>query len=388
MRAEEILQRRFEHELGSIHLSRVRLVFAAVYTLLRSGKLSLTSLGRAIAGATAHRHGIKRIDRLLGNRHIHRERVDFYRALARGLVRPGSRPLVIVDWTAVTTQLWALVAAVPYQGRALIIYAETHGITSYMKPHVNKAFLDNVKAVLPACTPIIVTDAGFRTPWMRLVLSYGWDYISRVRGLNLIRSARDEAWCDIERLWKMTGATASELGSYEIGRKTHFRTRVVGIRKKPKYQRRPAKRDFGPKRQKRAAREPWILATSLSARPAKVVAMYSLRMQIEETFRDAKSHRFGISLSHARTHSSSRADVLLLLAAFAHVLYVLLGLAAEAVDLQWRYQANTIRRRRVLSLAMLGRLVLADHAPDLLQGALVLPLTEDDGVGPDLAQTA
>ncbi|WP_242341606.1 MULTISPECIES: IS4 family transposase [unclassified Anaeromyxobacter] len=370
MRAEEILQRRFEHELGSIHLSRVRLVFAAVYTLLRSGKLSLTSLGRAIAGATTHRHGIKRIDRLLGNRHIHRERVDFYRALARGLVQPGSRPLVIVDWTAVTTQLWALVAAVPYQGRALIIYAETHGINSYMKPYVNKTFLDNVKAVLPVCMPIIVTDAGFRTPWMKLVLSYGWDYISRVRGLNLIRSARDEAWCDIERLWKMTGATASELGSYEIGRKTHFRTRVVGIRKKPKYQRRPAKRDFGPKRQKRAAREPWILATSLSARPAKVVAMYSLRMQIEETFRDAKSHRFGISLSYARTQSSSRADVLLLLAAFAHVLYVLLGLAAEAADLQRRYQANTIRRRRVLSLAMLGRLVLADHAPDLLEGAL------------------
>lgn len=370
MRAEEILQRRFESELGAIHLSRVRLMFAVVHTLLRSGKLSLTSLGRAIAGATAPKHGIKRIDRLLGNEHIHRERIDFYRALARRLVRPGTRPLVIVDWTAVTTQLWALVAAVPYEGRALIIYAETHGISSYMKPHVNQSFLDNVKAVLPACTPIIVTDAGFRTPWMKLVLSYGWDYISRVRGLNLIRADKDEAWCDIERLWKMTGGRASELGSYEIGRKTRFRTRVVGIRKKPKYQRRPAKRDFGPERQKRAAREPWILATSLCARPAKVVAMYSLRMQIEETFRDAKSDRFGISLSHARTRSTSRADVLLLLAAFAHVLYVLLGLAAEAAGLQRRYQANTIRRRRVLSLAMLGRLVLTENAPHLLEAAL------------------
>jgi hypothetical protein len=370
MRAEEILQRRFEGELRAIHLSRVRLMFTAVHTLLRSGKLSLTSLGRAIAGATAPKHGIKRIDRLLGNRHVHRERIDFYRALARGLVQPGSRPLVIVDWTAVTPQLWALVAAVPYEGRALIIYAETHGISSYMKPHVNRTFLDSVKAVLPRCTPIIVTDAGFRTPWMKLVLSYGWDYICRVRGRNLIRSDRHEAWSDVERLWKMTGARACELGSYEVARTTQFRTRIVGIRKKPKYQRRPAKRDYGPERQKRASREPWILATSLCARPAKVVAMYSLRMQIEETFRDTKSDRFGISLSHARTRSTARADVLLLLAAFAHVLYILLGLAAESAGLQRRYQANTTRRRRVLSLAMLGRLVFAENAPHLLAVAL------------------
>ena len=216
MRAEEILQRRFEVELAGIHVARVRLMFTAVYTLLRSGRLSLTSLGRAIAATTTPKHGIKRIDRLLGNSHLHRERVDFYRAIARRLVQPGSRPLVIVDWTAITTELWALVAAVPYEGRALIIYAETHGIRSYMKPFVNEAFLESVKAVLPACKPIIVTDAGFRTPWMKLVLSYGWDYICRVRGLNLIRSAKDEAWCDVERLWKMTSAGPSELGSYDI----------------------------------------------------------------------------------------------------------------------------------------------------------------------------
>jgi hypothetical protein len=369
MRAEEILQRRFEGELAAIHLSRVRLMFAAVYTLLRSGKLSLTSLGRAIARETAPKHGIKRIDRLLGNSHLHRERVDFYRAIARRLVQPGSRPLVIIDWTAVTTELWALVAAVPYEGRAFIIYAETHGISSYLKPFVNKAFLDNVKAVLPPCTPIIVTDAGFRTPWMKLVLSYGWDYISRVRGLNLIRAAKDEAWCDVERLWKMTGARPAELGSYEIGRKSRFRTRIVGVRKKPKYQRRPAKRDYGPERQKRAAREPWILATSLGLSAKKVVAMYALRMQIEETFRDAKSCRFGISLGHARTQSTLRADMLVLLAAYAHVLYVLLGLAAEAAGLQRRYQANTITKRRVLSLALLGRLVLTEDALHLLEAA-------------------
>jgi hypothetical protein len=98
--------------------------------------------------------------------------------------------------------------------------------------------------------------------------------------------------------------------------------------------------------------------------------MYALRMQIEETFRDTKSHRFGIALSHARTTSTTRADILVLLAAYAHVLYVLLGLAAEAAGLQRRFQANTVTNRRVLSLAMLGRLVVADHAQHLLDPAL------------------
>ena len=90
-------------------------------------------------------------------------------------------------------------------------------------------------------------------------------------------------------------------------------------------------------------------------------------MQVEETFRDAKSHRFGICLGQARTRSTSRADLLLLLAAFAHVLYVLVGLAAEAHRLQFRYQANTTTKRRVLSLSTIGRLVFPDHADVLLR---------------------
>ena len=370
MRAEVILQRSFERDLEAVHLARIRLVFATVYALLRSGRLSLTSLGRAIARRTSPKHGIKRIDRLLGNAQLHSERVEFYRAIARRLIAPGSRPVIIVDWTAVTTHLWALVAAVSHEGRALIVYAETHGIRSYLKPYVNKAFLKRLRAVLPVCVPVVLTDAGFRSPWMKLVQSHGWDYIGRLRGLARVRRDKREAWSDIERLWQMTGARAVDLGSFEIGQRTRFRTRVVGIRKKRRYQRRPGKPDYGPERQRRAAHEPWILATSLDVRAAKIVKLSARRMQVEETFRDAKSHRFGICLTHARTRSAARADLLLLLASFAQVLYVLIGLAAEALRLQLKYQANTMTKRRVLSLSMLGRLVLNDHAGALLAPAL------------------
>jgi hypothetical protein len=47
--------------------------------------------------------------------------------------------------------------------------------------------------------------------------------------------------------------------------------------------------------------------------------MYSMRMQIEETFRDLKRHRYGWSLEHVRCRTAARIDVLLLIAALAAV---------------------------------------------------------------------
>jgi hypothetical protein len=129
-------------------------------------------------------------------------------------------------------------------------------------------------------------------------------------------------------------------------------------------------REGGVRKHRRGATEPWILATSLNCSPAGVVAIYAKRMQIEQTFRDAKSPRFGVSLSHARTNSVERADVLLLIAALVHALAVLVGLAAERARLHLREQANTVVRRRVLSLASLGRLILARGKDSIVRAAV------------------
>lgn len=371
MRAVEILQRQFEADLSGVHVARVRVLFTAAFTLLRSGRLSLTNLGRAIADGTSPKHGIKRIDRLLGNTKLHAEQVTFYRAIARRLIAPGSRPVLLVDWTAVTPKFWALIAAVSFEGRALIVYAETHPISRYLKPDVNAAFLQRLQAVLPTgCIPIIVGDAGFRTPWMRLVKSMGWDYVVRARAPARVRRDRTHGWQDIENVWRFARTTPSDLGPYEIGAQVRYPSRFVGIRRRERRMFRPKKRDHGSERQKRNAREPWILATSLNWSPARIIAIYKRRMQIEETFRDAKSNRFGLALSQARTRSEHRANVLLLLASLAHLVAVLLGMAAETLRLQRRFQANTVTRRRVFSLAMLGRLFATHFSDAYLKPAL------------------
>ncbi len=375
MRATAILQQQFEVDLQSVHGARIRLVFAAVYTAVRTGKVSLTSLGRAIAERTSPKHGIKRIDRLLGNPRLHRERFIFYRSIASRVIAPLSHPVILVDWTAVTPKLWALVAAVSFQGRALTIYAETHPITRYLKPRVNAQFLRRLRLVLPTgCTPIIVTDAGFRSPWMRLVLKYGWDYVGRLRQAK-VRKTKGRGWMGLPLLWGLTTTTPKDLGHFEVGQRARHACRIVGVRKRdavltptsPKARR--FRSDTGPKRQRRTAREPWLLATSLTVSAKRVVAIYRSRMQIEETFRDAKSSRFGLSLSHARTNSDRRANILILLASLAHLVSVLTGIAAETARLHVQFQANTVRTKRVLSLATLGRLVIARDGGALLVAA-------------------
>ena len=70
---------------------------------------------------------------------------------------------------------------------------------------------------------------------------------------------------------------------------------------------------------RQAALDPWLLATSMSdGDAASVVGIYARRMQIEETFRDAKNHRFGWSLGNVRLSTPQRtATVLMTLAALA-----------------------------------------------------------------------
>ncbi len=365
MRACEIIQRQFQRDLQGVHLARMRLIFTAVFTLMRSGRLSLTCLGRAIATATSAKHGIKRIDRLLGNQKLHAERITFYRTIARRLIAPGTRPVIVVDWTSVTPKLWALVAAVCFEGRALIVYAEVHPIRRYLKPHVNARFLRQMKTVVPAgCAPIIVTDAGFRTPWMVLVRKLGWDYVGRLRHAR-IRFKKGEGWTSLPELWALTRTKAKDFGRFELGERIRYPSRLVGIRKRNPIliNMLPNVRGFRTEpdrvQVRRKALQPWILATSLDCSPERVVAIYRLRMQIEETFRDAKSSRFGLCMMHARTSSPSRAEILILLASIAHFTALLVGLAAESLQLHVRFQANTVRTRRVLSLPLLGRLIVA-----------------------------
>lgn len=110
----------------------------------------------------------------------------------------------------------------------------------------------------------------------------------------------------------------------------------------------------------RGAHEPWMLATSMtSCSPKDVASIYALRMQVEESIRDDKSHMYGWAFNDAKCRTSRRVDIQLFLVAVAASAAMLVGIAAELAGQARHFQANTERRRRVLSLATLGRRVLA-----------------------------
>ncbi|MDQ7072896.1 MAG: hypothetical protein Q9N32_04590 [Gammaproteobacteria bacterium] len=63
------------------------------------------------------------------------------------------------------------------------------------KPAIHKAFMSKLKSMLPpTCKPIIVSDAGFRIPWFKLIESLGWDFVGRVRNKTMCKQNSDDEW--------------------------------------------------------------------------------------------------------------------------------------------------------------------------------------------------
>ena len=149
-----------------------------------------------------------------------------------------------------------------------------------------------------------------------------------------------------------------------LSRRHQYRFRLYLVREHRPRVGRPPRR--GPKQPnttlyQRLHRAPWLLATSLAhsyGSERRVTQLYRQRMQIEETFRDLKCHRWGFGLRYARCNSAARLELLLLLGALATLVVWLVGLAGRALQLDRHLQANTERRRDVLSTFFIGRELL------------------------------
>jgi hypothetical protein len=354
-----------------MHAARLGAVVKAVEGIVEGGRLSPATIGRSLPGTCSPKHGIKCVDRLLGNAHLTRDRLFLLLAVAHRLLRDWARPVILVDWTqAGSSTHEVLVAAVPIGGRALPIYLEVHPQKKLGNAAVEKGFLRALKAIVPKeCWPIVVSDAGFKGPFFKAVREMGWDFLGRVRGTTKAISSTGLIVAK-EDFYARASITPTDLGPFGLFVRHRIPCRLVVVRKR----RRP-----GPKRPpptckeerelRQSALDPWLLATSLAdADAAFIVRTYSSRMQIEETFRDTKSHRFGWSFGQVRLSTPERTDALLLLAVIALVVVTLIGMAAERAGLHRTYQANTAKRRVLsffyLACAIIRRGVLEHSSLD------------------------
>ena len=121
MRDVTILHDLLKNQCPDLHQKRLSSLMAAVGRLLDGQQLSLTELGRNMPGGVAAKHNIKRIDRLLGNRALHQERLSVYRWHARVLYAANPMPVILIDWSDVREQMrhQTLRASVSYQGRSV-----------------------------------------------------------------------------------------------------------------------------------------------------------------------------------------------------------------------------------------------------------------------------
>lgn len=99
MHARQVLSRWLENRAVIGHVARARALITTVQALLLGGKASLTTLGRNRSGDAHVKHHIKAVDRLLGNRLLHRELSGIYRAVAQTLLVGHQRPVLVVDWS-------------------------------------------------------------------------------------------------------------------------------------------------------------------------------------------------------------------------------------------------------------------------------------------------
>jgi hypothetical protein len=363
----------------SIHKARLSAVVKVVHGLLAGGRLTLTALGRQLPTAAFTKHNIKCVDRLLGNAHSQHDRIAIYRAVARWVVASTPRPVLLVAWSDCEpghTQLM-LKAAVPLRGRALSIDEEVHPLARYNSPRTHRRFLHNLRAVLPEhCRPLIVTDAGCRGPWFRDVERSGWDGLGRVR--NTVKFALEQTpdWRYTTTLSPSATPSPRYVGRGRLSRKQPYACHLYLVRQ---YRRGPgrSRRIHGQgtlaKRARKLYKGPWLLATSLPTTPGaakRIMKLYALRRQIEETFRDCKGHRWGCGLQYARSRDPRRWDILVLIGTLATGIHWLVGLAASIPNYARHFPANTLKKRAVLAIRFLGQQLLHSRRFPITRSAL------------------
>lgn len=372
MHAEAIVSRFIEGALSPIHGGRRRVLILVVWATMRGSVVSLSRLARGIVGhGVAMKSALKRVDRLIGHVRVALEVAVVAQALLIRLARWLDPLVIAVDWSAVTPggSFVELRASVVWlgMGRGLTVYQQVYPASEYCSPRAERGLLRELVRLIPHGTRVIViSDAGFHTPWFRAVAEQGWGWIGRVRRGNQVCCV-EGLWCDALDWGQRQTARARRWKDCKLTRSKRLGCDVVAVRRRRAG--RAAYRCPGhgstPKAANQArasAREPWVLAHSKDLRDLRadeIVALYARRMQIEENFRDTKSLPFGMGTEIGRSRSALRLQALLMIVTLASYLLWHLGQLAETEGLHKRYKATT-RAARELSIITLAILLCTE----------------------------
>lgn len=375
MPARQVCQNFFRDTLAPFHKYRQNALLDATIALINGASLTLTSIGRYLPGTAQVKNKIKRVDRLLGNESLHRDIPLIFRNIIAMLTSQLSLCVIAVDWSGYPSQEHhVLRASLICDGRSIPLLSWIVPSEKQQNAKVQQAFLNTLaEAVNPKARVIIVTDAGFQNAWFRHIKSLGWDFIGRIRGnIQMRLEAKGEYWFRRQEL--QASSKPEYLGPGTLARSEYARCdghfylhKKEPKGRKHKHSRCRIRRKSQVRDGRSSAKEPWLIFSSTDDfKPREIMKLYSRRMQIEQNFRDEKSERFGFGLRASYSRSAERMLVLSLLATLSTIVLWLIGYHAENKGLHLRYQANSIKTRRVISYLTLAENVLR-HSPLILK---------------------
>ena len=187
MKAIKLLHKNLAAACPDMHDVRLKALMAGVTSAITEHQVTVTGLGRNLKAysRTQTKHDIKRMDRLVGNKHLHNERKEIYQYLATQLIGPQKHPILIADWSSIPgNKIFQLLRiSIPMGGRSLTVYEQCFEEKKLNNTQVHDNFLDELEQLLPeGCQPIILSDAIFKTPWFETIEAKGWYWVGRVRG--------------------------------------------------------------------------------------------------------------------------------------------------------------------------------------------------------------
>jgi len=389
MKIQDVLREVLQEQCPFIHNSRLNTVLDVAEGLRKSQNLSMAAIGRKLSGESKVKHRIKKVDRCLGNQHLHEELHDLYKGLSYFLfehIKSLKENNIVIDlcYLKDDRMVQMLSAQLCTRGMTLPLYQEIF-IEGELKGRT-EVFLRKLKEVIPESKKVtIIMDAGFHIEWFKLIESHGWNWVCRIRQGKDIKI--NEEWVSIKDYIPKIGPTTKDQGQILLTEKHKYSCRLITTKKDPKGRKQKISRNktsskIGNSTYSKSAKEPWILATNLqneTHKASEIVALYAKRMQIEESFRAIKSHQFGLSARYIRTLDVKRWAVLMLLAAIVLISYWVIGVIGHYNGMQKIFQVNTSNKRQ-FSYFTLGKLLIEhdklDEIPPLDQPLYLIIIHE------------
>jgi hypothetical protein len=343
---EEEVQQVVVNLLGPVmHTKRAQSISLAVFGAMQADRLSSGGIGMAMAAARGKiaKHGIKQVDRLLGNDKF--DVTAFFSAHVPWVVGSRKEIVVSLDWTEYATDGHSRIAInlVTNHGRATPLVWKT--VESKSLKNRRNAYEDEVLLLLSRFVPeatrvIVLADRGFGDVKLYRFLAeeLGMDFVIRFRGVISVETPDGETQRAKE--WVPPNGRIREIIDAKLTHKRCPVDAVILVKKS-------------------GMKDAWHLATTLVGQKDVVVSLYGRRFTCEENFRDEKDDRFGLGFKETRVSTCARRDRFLVINTLATIMLTLLGAAGEELGLDRLLKSNTASRR-IHSLFRQGREYIRD----------------------------